>query len=114
MPFILNIRTLTGPPSWNLSEKHELLPKFHSTPVRAATDKVYKREIRKDEMLIDHIYAPPRGIMTAQLGLVPRSCKTKHRHRHQLARCITSDTTLACPVTCRRAYRESTSDTPMT
>lgn len=40
MPFILNMRTLTGPPSWNLSEKYDLPPRFHKSPVRAASETV--------------------------------------------------------------------------
>ncbi len=40
MPFILNMRTLTGPPSWNRSEKYDLAPRFHSSPVRAANETV--------------------------------------------------------------------------
>lgn len=40
MPFILNMRTLTGPPSWNRSEKYDFDPRFHSNPVRAANETV--------------------------------------------------------------------------
>ena len=40
MPFMRNIRTLTGPPSWKRSEKYDFPPKFQSAPVRAANDSV--------------------------------------------------------------------------
>lgn len=52
MPFILNMRTLTGPPSWNRSEKYDFAPRFHSSPVRAANETVCSIPRQLEERMI--------------------------------------------------------------
>ena len=43
MLFILNMRTLEGPPNWNRSENNVGFPKGQIRPERAAKLRVYKR-----------------------------------------------------------------------